>query len=69
MPKIPVRLVFRILPAVLAAVEEIVEAVAKDSDGGKKITPDELRDIAEAAADKLKPVLAAELAQVLATEE
>jgi len=67
--KINPRFLFKLFPAVIAAVEETVDAVHPDSEGGKKITKDELEDIVEAAASKFRDVLAGELASRFSVED
>ena len=64
--KIPVRFIFRLLPALIAAVEEITEAAHPDSDGGAKITKAEAKQIGEAVLDRLRPVIERELDRMVA---
>lgn len=61
MPKIKFRLIMRIVGALVAGVEEFAQALDIDSDGGKKITPEEAKDIASAMAKKLQPIIEREL--------
>jgi hypothetical protein len=61
----PIGLLLKLLPALGAALTTTVESLAKDSDGGKKITKAEFEGILSAATAKLKTVLADELTKAL----
>ncbi len=58
------RLIQAALQAVAAVVPDVVEARQHDSPGGRRITPDEVRDIAEAYLDALRPRLIEALGQL-----
>lgn len=55
-PKV-LKLLFTLIPAIVAGVQELAEALDKDSDGGKKVTPDEADKIWVALKRKLKPIV------------
>ena len=59
--KLPIGLILRLIPAIVAGLTELADAMAKDSPGGKKVTKAEAIDIAEAVAEKIKPIIVAEL--------
>lgn len=62
-PKIPIRLILRLIPAIIAGIVELVEAMGEDSPGGKKITRDEAEEVVQAIIDKIRPVVMAELVE------
>ena len=61
MAKLNLRFIGKLIPALLAGVEEAAHAMRKDSEGGKKITKEEGEAIVQAIAAKLRPVVLEEL--------
>ena len=59
--QIPIRLILRLIPAIIKGVSGLAEAASKDSDGGKRITKAEAQDVAEDVLDTLRPILIEEL--------
>lgn len=53
----PWPIIFKLIPALIAAVSDLSAALRKDSPGGKKLTKEESKQIASELLRRLEPVI------------
>lgn len=61
----PWPLIFKLVPALIAAIGDLTKALRKDSPGGKKVTADEASKIAAKILETLHPIVVAEVTRQL----